>query len=315
MAVGSLNEAEALAIAYDIKQNPHDEKVLTDYLSEDEKKLVKVALKYLYASDKAMRTFCLKVKYLDAQREAYRAQLKATSTAIRAYAQKVRFTNLSRGYNQIMKMAEANLAKCTKNEQQVIRNLNKQINAIWSDYQDAAAPYLKVHKDKNGERTGVTGPWRLMHRLYSARDSSNTVNTFIEMNKYILANGLKDPMAREDLAAFKRQRAKIAKQLGVISPGLAKATTHFYKEFDKITDACRKAFNVPLKTKSLGVQVNIARGKMYAWQGSSVEETANAMEAKRKSDEAGERLQLAGMWYIVAAMGDVLTELAQNLAY
>lgn len=294
-----LNEAEALEVATQIKKDPASKKACTDYLTEEEKEAVEVALKYLYAADKAMRTYWIKIAYLDKQRAAYQAQCKATSACIRTIAQTTRATNMVIGYESILNRATKNLTECTRNEVKVINGIRKQIDSLYADY---------LHEVRAAK--GFDS-----RKLLRSKNSITNLNTLVEMNRYILSNGIKDPFAEEDLKEAKAARVKLAKSLEATSPGLAKATTYFYKQFDRITESARKAFNVPTSMDKLGYRVETEVSNKKAWQDTQVEMNAKAWRAEQEAKQEQERLQLAGKWYLVAAMGDALTELAQSLTY
>lgn len=294
-----LNEAEALEVATQIKKDPTNKKAYTDYLTDEEKEAVEVALKYLYASDKAMKTYWIKVAYLDKQRAAYQAQLKASSAYLRTVAQTIRAGNMLRSVEAIQQRTSKALADCTKNEAQTIANIRKQIDSIYADY------LVEVRAVKGFDS----------RKLLSSKGSITNLNMLVEMNRYILSNGLKDNAAKQDLKEAKQARVKLAKSLEAVSPGLAKATTHFYKQFDQITESCRKAFNVPTSTDKLNYRLATEIKHKQSWQDTEVEMNTQAWRAESKAKGEQEKLQLAGKWYIVAAMGDALTELAANLAY
>lgn len=294
-----LNEAEALEVATQIKKDPTNKKAYTDYLTEEEKEAVEVALKYLYAADKAMKTYWIKVDYLDKQRAAYQAQCKATSAYIRTIAQTTRATHMVIGYQHILNSASKRLAECTSNEVKVINGIRKQIDSLYADY---------LHEVRSVK--GFDS-----RKLLHSKGSIINLNMLVEMNRYILSNGIEDSSAREDLKEAKAARVKLAKSLEATSPGLAKATTYFYKQFDRITESARKAFNVPSSMDKLGYRVAAEVRSKNAWQDTQVEMNAKAWSSEQEAKQEQERLHLAGKWYIVAAMGDVLTELAANLAY
>lgn len=294
MGVGPLSFTQAMSIAYDIKQNPQDEKVLTDYLSKEEKELVKVALKYLYASDKAMKTYWIKLAYFDSAIKAVDAQRNATSKLIKAEAQSVKTTGQFNRYQNLKASLDAKWASLTVNQRKTYLAFQKESNALLDDL---------LHAMKAATKNG--------QGLVLNSDIINDPAGY-DINRYLAPT---DPRAARDLKFTKESRIKLQKILAVESPGLARAVKWFYKRFDATSDAVRKAFDMPLHMGLLKKSIKQKNEEKWARIDDASKAAQKAAEASSKADEARKTLQIAGAWYIVAAMGDALTELAQNLAY
>ena len=294
MGVGSLSFTQAMSIAYDIKKSPQDEKVLTDYLTKEEKELVKVALKYLYASDKAMKTFWFKMSYYDKTIKAVAAQRKATSKLIKAEAQSVKTTGRFNRYQNLKTSLDAKWASLTVNQRKTYLAFQKESDALLGDL---------LHAMKAATTNGA-----------GLVLNSNIINdpADYDINRYLAQT---DSRAARDLKLAKEARIKLQKTLAVESPGLAQAVKWFYKRFDATSDAVRKAFDMPLHMGLLKESIKRENEKKWARIDDFSKTSQNAANASSKADEARKTLQIAGAWYIVAAMGDALTELAQNLAY
>lgn len=295
--MGSLSFTQAMAVAYDIKKSPQDEKVLTDYLTKEEKELVKVALKYLYASEKAMKTFWFKMSYIDAAIKAVDAKRNATSEMIKANAQYTKTTSMVKSYMALRDSLDAKWDALTTNQKKVYRNFQKELGELYGNLLHAMKVATKSSK--------------------LAFLNSDVVGnlTVMDLNRHIQSTENAGPRAARGIQQAKAARIKLQKTLAVESPGLAQAVKWFYKQSDAVTASARKTFGVPLHmghmNKMIKENIKISHARLNDFSKAAAEGAI----ASSRADEAQKTLQIAGAWYVVAAMGDALTELAQNLAY
>lgn len=304
MAQSNLSDLELLQIAKEVQENPQQEKTLTNYLTEEEKEAVKKIVQSLRASAQAMKLYIVKTQYIDALRiqEERKAQLAKAHMTAAAKLQKYREEWLL-PYQAVLDRANANLRRLNEQQMNDFNSLNATID---EDTRAISRALLD----------GLNGPNENEFRLLNDIKDSNAL---IEMNRYMIGEGIAYSHEERDmLEAMGVRRRALNRIQSVGGQGLRTTVSGYIKAFDKQTRQLRRMFGQVSTAAVNAVNYNIRKNQKYI--DDNLTPSVNAAkrkfdEATEKADELRQETNILGKWYILAAMGDVLVELGQNLAY
>lgn len=298
-----LTDGELLRIAESLKANPGEK--IPDYLSSDDKKTVKELLDILYARDKAVKLYLCKISYLDALKKAQ--DLKAQQQAQRNEAAR-RYENY-KGY-------ATTAAKIRQASQKAIEYLN-------SEYMRAT----------DGIQKAVFNLGNDLFLCLDSRPSKRKMTVKLSENPTVLEE---EPASRYIRARVYREfgsdESPFGKKMGLeererIQTYLKETNSPFaFKAFAVSAEAKDAAVdNLCADTEVLGnISKKLAdemdrrakkqrkaaqsmQGKAYGFQ------TKEYYEAMADVPVKQERLRVACGWYIVAAVGDWITQFGQSL--
>ncbi len=300
---GNLSELELLQIAKEVQETPEREKTLTDYLTKAEKEAVKKIVQSLRASAQAMKLYIVKTQYIDALRiqERWRAEsAKAHMTALAKY-RNYREEWVT-PYQAVLNRANDNLRRLNEQQRTDLDSLNESINGCTRAITSAIFDGLNVsRRDKRGIVNDI-------------KDS----NALIEMNRYMFNQHIAYSHEEQDIREANRVRRRALGRLARFGgEGLKTTVKEYVKSFDRQTRNLRRQFGLVSENSKTNVNHRLDEHRNYLDHNLTPGVNAakrHADEATEKTDELRQRTNILGKWYVLAAMGDVLVELGQNLA-
>lgn len=290
MELGALRLTE---IAYEVKRGGE----MPDYLSESEKETVKETLKYLYAADKAMRVYIIRTQFLDnfklAQQKLYdleQTRLKWARITERTteYIRRPVWGNLKR--------SAANLASLTERQRRAALALDGMIT-------DLSRDFIKMLRKR-----GVDISASEVKRFTEAQAT-------IDVNRFSIAERVGDKHALADLRTGRMVREVLLKWFDKQSTGLGEVVKGYYKRFDAYNELLGRAFGVLSQNTKDAMKVAMDRG-----DAANMEATENyaaamkdAVNQVKETEKIGKATIAMAQYYIVAAMGEALQDLALQL--
>lgn len=292
-----LSPTELLKIVQDVKSGGE----MPSGLTEDEKRDVRAFLDILYASDKAVKTYWIKMSYLDKAKEALRKKSQCIARAVTSSQHLTNARELSRTLNLALdncsKAYHALDAEAFKN----IGAIDAQIDVIGDNFISQIRKTEKRINDK---------------KKFNAALVLSDVNDYIQsatLNEYLLSR-----VNSEQADRLSRQFAKLEDVLltyGKTDSCLGMAIADYKNKATEAYTAIYKEYGILPKDAYVKLhriyQSEVRRARWFD------EQYKERLEDYRKSAADAERerrrTNLVGKWYVVAACGEMLTELGQSL--
>ena len=292
-----LNSAELLEIAQEVKNGGE----MPAGLTEEEKEGVREILDVLYASDKAVKVYWIRMAYLDKLKaaEAKKAEAQRYSAwALRSQMKVSEYYGKLRAIDSSYKKARASL------DAEARKNINR-INEQAEDMRKMLTRTLRSVSKRISERTKFTFG-QIQH----------DVNVYVEtltLNQCLLEGNHKEAAASLG-ARLTELGDKINSVCGTDSY-LGWAITDYKQKLSDMAVAIYKEYGVPLGRvyRNLAVRMNIAKKSSIRAERLYREKYGEYLQAAAEAKVEGKRTNLAGKWYIIAACGEMLAELGQSL--
>lgn len=299
MAV-NLDQQQLLDIAMEVQRNPTDEKALTDYLTTEERDVVRKLIKNLRASAMAMKTYVQKTVYQASYKNAQCKWMKASASAMEQFKTMRRSEANYKSVLAIRKRLMSNLLRLNKEQLVEVELLNKMI----------AECQLNIYRAF--DEAGIS-PAKDPKTLHVYQEGQ----MLAEMNTYLFSQGVGTPQDAKDLENVVSSMKKWSKELNERIPGFAESVSTWVQLMDAAMDELRITYGVP-STMAIGrmEKMVVQERRMVNFRKSLTKKRlSEALKASEEMEvEKSKALSMAN-WYIVAAMGDALVELGQNLAY
>lgn len=290
MELGALRLTE---IAYEVKRGGE----MPDYLSESEKETVKEALKYLYAADKAMRVYIIKTQFLDNLKLAQQKVYDLEQTRLKW----ARITKDTTEYIRLpvwdnLKRSAANLASLTERQRRAALALDGMIT-------DLSRDFIKMLRKR-----GVDISASEVKRFTEAQAT-------IDVNRFSIAEGVRDKHAFADLHKGYFVREVLLKWFDKQSTGLGEVVRGYYKRFDAYNELLGRAFGVLSQNTKDAMKVAMDRGSAANMEATKNYAAAmkDAVNQVNETEKIGKATIAMAQYYIVAAMGEALQDLALQL--
>lgn len=290
MELGALRLTE---IAYEVKRGGE----MPDYLSESEKETVKEALKYLYAADKAMRVYIIKTQFLDNLKLAQQKLYDLEQTRLKWARITERTTEyIRRPVWDNLKRSAANLASLTERQRRAALALDGMIT-------DLSRDFIKMLRKR-----GVDISANEVKRFTEAQAT-------IDVNRFSIAERLGDKHASADLRIGRFVREHLLKWFDNQSTGLGEVVRGYYKRFDAYNELLGRAFGVLSQNTKDAMKVAMDRGAAANMEATKNYAAAmkDAVNQVNETEKIGKATIAMAQYYIVAAMGEALQDLALQL--
>lgn len=288
-----LDQQDLMDIAKELADNP--EKKMPDYLTKNEEEAVKELVKTLRASQLAMKTYVEKTIFLD----SYKAQLDRQRIALKAVADRDQaYSTHWAQYQQMRRLlagVERNYSKLSADAALSAWALEQDIDNAVSDIADTLIGH------------GILPPDR--------RDAIKDTLAVLESGLYLKRSNDPDGASAYKLGLDRFK--EIADSVKSAAPNIASMFNHHVRRWGEAVSNLNQAYGI------VAPESRERLTRMVDDLGGTAQQSAAAVGVAR--EEYNESVKLTeihrqrtiamGKWYIVAAMGDVLTELGQNLAY
>ena len=287
-----LDQQTLLDIAKKMADDPSEK--MPDYLTANEEDAVKDLIKILRASQLAMKTYVQKTIYLDsykAQLDRQRLALKAVANRNQAYSTHWAQYQQMRG---LMAAVERNYSKLSADAALSAWALEQDIGDAVSDIADTLIGH------------GILPPDR--------RDAINDTMAMLESGLYLKKSNDPDGASAYQLG-FKRF-AEIADKAKSAAPNVASLFQQQVRRWgEAVADLNRSYGIVAPESRDRLTRMVDDLGRTAQRSAAAVGVAINDYnESVKLTEIQRQRTITMGKWYIVAAMGDVLSELGQNLA-
>lgn len=278
-----LSNAQLLRIAESIHDDP--KKTIPEYLPEDDRRAVKELLDVLYAKDKAVKTYWMQMHYLDLKKAAGEKAIEADRRRLEMRKQYLDAKSYVIGKRNL-EAALLRLNNSIGTSADVFQSNLKSATIVLGD--DLFAAFKK-------RRSRGVGQW-IEARVWRDYGSDAAFDA---------PSGDKLQPVRDFLDKAQSPNKLRAFNVGDMCLAIAKSKLD---ELGGGTQALAAIWADEMEKSQKYVlrQANRAKG----WLGSSTKEY---YAAKREADEQLERTKLAGKWYIVASVGDLLIQLGSSL--
>jgi enamine deaminase RidA (YjgF/YER057c/UK114 family) len=288
-----LDQQQLLDIARTMANDPNEK--MPDYLTRQEEETVKELVKTLRASQLAMKTYVQKTTYLD----SYKAQLDRQRLVFQAVADRDRAYATHWNQYQQMRRVQAGV------ERQYSKLSSDATLSAWTLEQDIDDAVRDIADTLI--RHGILPPDR--------RDVIKDTMAVLESGLYLKKSNDPDGESAYKLG-FERFGA-IADKVKTAAPHVANAfKQHVRRWGEAVADLNRSYGIVSLDSRERLTRMVDDLGRTAHQSAAAVDVARNEYNESVKLTETHRRLTLTmSKWYIVAAMGDALAELGQNLAY
>lgn len=283
----AINPSEAMELAE--KMDSGEVKKMPEFLSESDKDMVKESLKFLRAQQLAYKTWYVKEKYLDAVRQQQKKEADAAFKQAEAYKRAAEASSaaaLKQSYTNNYNKAMAQGKKLQQQWQLIGSKEGDRYNDLEARLQKHEQAYIKYATDHQGDLTYPSNVYRALAERHV---------------------GISKPWP----------------ELKTNDKHLMRLKTSFDQRVKNISKEMAKLGMVPLDSLfqmedlygSAKEEAKKARGK--ADIAHAALQTANIEYGKaiKRTQDLRTQTNLAAAYYSLAALGSVLEELGESLAY
>ena len=292
-----LSAAELLEIAQDVK-NGGD---MPEGLTRDEKEDVREFLDILYASDKAVKAYWIKMAYLDKVKEAAAKEAQLQTASAYALRAQMQASDYYRKLNLIETNYKKTRASLDREALSNIRDINKQVDGEWKLLVDRLLRIDKRINDQSKFR------FQAVKREISSYVQTSSLNDF-------LLNSKNTEVAERVSRNLKAMEEKL-QSYNKADSYLAMAIQDYMQKVTDLSQAAYREYGMPIDDayKGLRQRARHAQSASAAAEAEYERRFGEYAKAKAEAEVERRRTNLAGKWYIVAACGEMLTELGQSL--
>lgn len=290
-----LDQQQLLNIAKEMVAD--DDAKMPDYLTPNEEEVVKDLIKELRAAQLAMKTYVQARIFQDSYRNALAAKSAMLTTKENLFQSNQDYLNYATRLNALIKQTKQNMAKLNAGELRDVRELNKTIDRC-------SESIFKTFREHG-----------IVPNSSTYRGHKDFIVNF-ETNTYLMSQQVAGPGMVDQYKKMCKKYVVWEDKLNRINPSLANTYNTWRNEMVRAISDLQTWYGVPsrdvqatLKARTEMAQRGVQRtSKAYAKASTDYAAASDFAEVQRQ------KTLTMGRWYLIAAMGDVLLELGQNLS-